>query len=149
MCGHDRASAASERHDHRRGAGALVRAKASERVTDHERERVVAQLRLHVGQGRLSLDEFGERIDEALAARTGAELRVALRELPRIRSAAERRRQRRAVVTPYLLVSSLLVLIWASSGFGFPWPVFPIVGWGLPVLGEWSRLRRKELSVSV
>lgn len=148
MCGHDRSVPESDDRRHGRGAATLVRAKPSERVTDQERQRAVEQLRLHVGAGRLTLDEFGERVDEALGARTGAELRVALRELPRMRTAAERRRQQRAVVTPYLVVSALLVFIWAASGFGFPWPVFPLVGWGLPVLGEWSRLRRKELTVA-
>lgn len=149
MCGHDRSLPERVDAGAGRGAATLVRAKPSERVTDHDRQRAVEQLRLHVGAGRLSLDEFGERVDEALGSRTGAELRGALRELPRMRTAAERRRQQRALVTPYVLVNTLLVLIWAASGFGFPWPIFPLVFWGLPVLGEWSRLRRKELAVAV
>lgn len=34
----------------------------------------------------------------------------------------------------YLLVNAFLVVIWAVSGGGFFWPVFPIVGWGVAVL---------------
>lgn len=31
----------------------------------------------------------------------------------------------------YVLVNALLVGIWAATGAGFFWPVFPIVGWGI------------------
>jgi hypothetical protein len=35
----------------------------------------------------------------------------------------------------YLLVNAFLVVIWAvTSGGGFFWPVFPIVGWGIAVV---------------
>ena len=144
MCGH-RNVAMNERPQ---AASTLVRARPDELVTDLDRERAVEQLRLHVGQGRLSLDEFGQRVDEALAAQTGAELAGALRGLPRLRSAAELRRQRQSIVRPYLVVSALLVVIWAATGFGFPWPLFPLVGWGLPVLRESARLRAGEVGVS-
>src|SRR5262249_35742461 len=43
-------------------------------VSDADRERVAAQLREHYEAGRLTLDEFQERLDEAHAARTGADL---------------------------------------------------------------------------
>lgn len=33
----------------------------------------------------------------------------------------------------YLAVNTFLVLIWAITGIGFFWPVFPIVGWGIGV----------------
>jgi hypothetical protein len=146
MCGHHHRPTMDEGH---RTATTLVRARPDERVTDRDRDRVVKQLTQHVGQGRLTLDEFDERVDEALEARTGAELAAVLRELPRLRTVAELRARQRSVLLPYLLVSALLVTIWtvsvvASGGFVFPWPLFPLLFWGAPAVGEWSRLRRRE-----
>jgi len=34
----------------------------------------------------------------------------------------------------YLCVNALLVIIWAVTGAGFPWFVFPLGGWGIGVL---------------
>ena len=34
----------------------------------------------------------------------------------------------------YLCVNALLVVIWAFTGWGFPWFVFPLGGWGIGVL---------------
>jgi hypothetical protein len=31
----------------------------------------------------------------------------------------------------YVLINGLLVVIWAMTGAGFFWPVFPIAGWGI------------------
>jgi hypothetical protein len=31
----------------------------------------------------------------------------------------------------YVLVNGLLVGIWAATGAGFFWPVFPLLGWGI------------------
>ena len=37
-------------------------------------------------------------------------------------------------LTVYLLVNTMLVIIWAVTGDGFPWFVFPLGGWGIGVL---------------
>ena len=34
----------------------------------------------------------------------------------------------------YILVNILLVIIWAATGAGFPWFIFPLGGWGIGVL---------------
>jgi len=34
----------------------------------------------------------------------------------------------------YILVNVMLVIIWAVTGAGFPWFVFPLGGWGIGVL---------------
>jgi len=34
-------------------------------------------------------------------------------------------------VTFYLVVNVLLIGIWAASGGGYFWPVWPILGWGI------------------
>lgn len=51
-----------------------------------EREQVIRDLTRHCGDGRLTLDELEERIEEAYAATTPEELRHALRELPALRA---------------------------------------------------------------
>lgn len=52
------------------------------RTSDAEREQAVGRLREHAAVGRLTLEEFAGRLDEAYAARTRAELDLVLRELP-------------------------------------------------------------------
>jgi len=34
----------------------------------------------------------------------------------------------------YILVNILLIIIWAATGAGFPWFIFPLGGWGIGVL---------------
>ncbi|GAA0427656.1 hypothetical protein GCM10010357_56660 [Streptomyces luteireticuli] len=52
------------------------------RVSDAERERVAEVLRTAVADGRLDLEEFGERLDAAYKARTRGELEPLVRDLP-------------------------------------------------------------------
>jgi hypothetical protein len=52
------------------------------RVSDAERAHVVEVLQKAIGHGLLSLDEFTERTDAALAAKTRAELNAVLVDLP-------------------------------------------------------------------
>jgi hypothetical protein len=114
------------------------------RVGDAERGRVIDQLAGHHAAGRLTLDEFEERMSSAWAARTGAELEVLVRDLP-----APARSAPRAPAVPrprlddktrtYLAVMALLWLIWLVTGAGYPWPVWPMLGWGIGVVGHQGR----------
>lgn len=52
------------------------------RVSDAEREHVVGVLQKAIGLGMLNLDEFTERTDKALAARTRGDLNAVLTDLP-------------------------------------------------------------------
>jgi hypothetical protein len=52
------------------------------RASHADRELVVAALQRHTAAGRLTLDEFGERVDRALAAVTRGELAAVTRDLP-------------------------------------------------------------------
>lgn len=52
------------------------------RAGDADRERVAARLREHLVAGRLTLDEFSQRVDAAYAARTFADLEALTRDLP-------------------------------------------------------------------
>ena len=52
------------------------------RVGDADREAIAAQLREHYADGRLTLEELNERLDQAFAAKTKADLNTVMRDLP-------------------------------------------------------------------
>jgi hypothetical protein len=52
------------------------------RASDDDRHRVVAALERHTAAGRLTLDEFGERVSRVLAAVTHGELAAVTSDLP-------------------------------------------------------------------
>ena len=53
----------------------------------------------------------------------------------------------RGHVLVYVLVNAFLVVIWAVTGAGFFWPIFPILAWGIGVVGNaWDVYRRDDLS---
>jgi hypothetical protein len=139
MCG-------QHRHRHRRhtatAAGTRLAAD-DKRASDAERDAVVAELRAHAAEGRLTVEELDERITAALAALTRAELARLLDDLPRRpRPVAEQRRDVREHARSYLTVMALLVAIWALTGAGYFWPIWPILGWGIGVLSHASAARR-------
>jgi hypothetical protein len=54
----------------------------------------------------------------------------------------EKKREFEAHLLAYLFVNSFLVVIWAVTGAGFFWPVFPILGWGIGVFFHgWDTFR--------
>ena len=114
------------------------------RVGDAERGRVVDQLADHHAAGRLTLAEFEERMSTAWTARTGGELEVLVRDLPALpgpsRPASRApARPRLALDSPtrtYLAVIALLWLIWLVTGAGYPWPIWPMLGWGIGIAGH-------------
>ena len=56
------------------------------RVGDADRDAVAAQLREHYADGRLTLEELNERLDQTFAAKTKADLNTVMRDLPQARS---------------------------------------------------------------
>jgi hypothetical protein len=64
----------------------------SARASDDDREQAVLALRDHLVAGRLTLDEFSERVELAYRARTGTELVAVGSELPALRKTPKRRR---------------------------------------------------------
>jgi hypothetical protein len=63
------------------------------RVSDAERERTVDSLREHLVQGRLTLEEFTQRMTSAYSATTSADLAVLEDDLPGASAPPERRRR--------------------------------------------------------
>ena len=58
------------------------------RASDEDRDRLVDQLQRHAVAGRLSMDEYAERVDRVLVARTHGELAAVVHDLP-VESAAD------------------------------------------------------------
>ena len=88
------------------------------RASDADRDRTAALLREHLAAGRLSSEEFNERLDKAYAAKTLGELDQLLSDLPGIDlyhlpdHSVERRRG-------------------GGSPFGLPWLLAPRGGTGI------------------
>jgi hypothetical protein len=115
------------------------------RASDADRERVAERLRDAAGEGRLTAEELEERLERAFAGRTDAELAPLVADLPPTVSspapAAARHRVRRRGPDPdhlraYIAVNLMLVAIWALTGAGYFWPIWPILGWGIGVIAD-------------
>lgn len=52
------------------------------RIADADRDRVVDFLRFHCAEGRLTLDEFSDRVGDVYGAKTSTELAAAIADLP-------------------------------------------------------------------
>ena len=110
------------------------------RIGDADRERTADRLRRAAGEGRLSPEELEERLEAAFAARIAADLAPLVADLPPERAPrAPRRGPARGRcghggLRPFVTTSILLIAIWALTGAGYFWPVWPILGWGVFVL---------------
>jgi 2TM domain len=50
-------------------------------------------------------------------------------------------------IVVYVIVNAMLVAIWAITGGGFFWPIFPILGWGIGVAANaWDVYGRKPIT---
>lgn len=110
---------------------------ASIRASDREREVAASRLREHAAEGRLSVDELVTRLEATFAATTRGELEALFGDLPRKAdsgASGRRRAHRWPQARIYLAVSLLMILIWASTGMGYFWPAWPMLGWGIGVV---------------
>lgn len=136
------------------------------RASDDDRDRTASLLREHHAAGRLTVDEFSERLDATYAAKTVGQLQELLSDLPsidlyRLPEQDMRRRQHeqggqpavqqgrlsphwRAAWGSWASVSLLLAVIWligtASSGFGNlqgMWFLWVAGPWGAILLSRW------------
>jgi DUF1707 SHOCT-like domain len=76
----------------------LVAHEPDHRVSDADRDDVVERLRLACAEGRLTLEEFSDRVGEVYEARTGAELAEVTADLPVVVEPPEPVRHTRWVV---------------------------------------------------
>lgn len=127
------------------------------RVSDADRERTAQLLQEHFSAGRLSQDEFTERMDRAYAAKTIGEIDALLADLPRIDlyrlpdatltrdprqlPPAGRRGRRsgwRRVWGAWLVISLICVADWASGAARHTWwPLWVAGSFGLLIGGSW------------
>jgi hypothetical protein len=99
-------------------------------VSDADRARVADQLLEHYESGRLTLDEFQERLDETHSARTESQLERVMRQLPspKLPTVRPRDTRWRSLAFQYALVNLIAVLIWVFSGSnGDFWPKWVFV----------------------
>lgn len=132
------------------------------RASDDDRERVVAILRDAHAEGRLTRDEFDERLESTYAARTYNDLNGLLTDLPAsggqlakpsggslapkpspgpIRHKARRaaRKVLNALWWFYAITVTINVVVWGSVSLATPesppfWPVFVAGPWGVVML---------------
>jgi hypothetical protein len=110
-------------------------------ASDGDREQVAERLRAASAEGRLTAEELEERLERAFSARTAGELEPLVADLPAVERApapASRRRRGpdRDHLRAYIAVNLLLVAIWALTGAGYFWPIWPILGWGIGVVAD-------------
>ena len=97
------------------------------RASDAERDATVERLSAASGEGRLTLDEFSQRMDRATSARTRAELDALVADLPAPSGAAE-------------------MAVAAAAPGRTSWHVSPVGG--LRVYGPW-RMERQVVVISI
>jgi hypothetical protein len=106
-------------------------------ASDADRDRVAERLRAASAEGRLTAEELEERLEKAFSARTDAELEPLVDDLPApARAVVRRRRRDNEHVRAYVATMALLVAIWALTGAGYFWPIWPMLGWGIGVLAD-------------
>jgi hypothetical protein len=132
------------------------------RASDADRERAATLLREHHAAGRLTTDEFGERVEQVFAAKTLGELDTVLADLPAIDlyqlpdAGIERARSRRpggsglarrgdgtlsprqiATWLTWTAASAMLLLVWLGVGIaagGAAW-----LPWFLLIVIPWAQ----------
>ncbi|GAB3152806.1 DUF1707 SHOCT-like domain-containing protein [Microbispora hainanensis] len=126
------------------------------RASDGDRDRVAAALREHVAEGRLTMDEFNERLEAVYQSRTYGELarltsdlpEIDLHRLPAATEPVQRAQPARPDKTPGSLksawgawagASGVTWMIWlfttiASGHFIPPWPMWVMGPWGVILL---------------
>jgi hypothetical protein len=104
------------------------------RVSQAERDEVVTVLAGHFADGRLTVEEYEERVEAALAARTGRDLEPLLEDLPAADPPAapartRQRRERRSLGSPLvparLLAVAAVVILAIATGPWALWLLWP------------------------
>ncbi|AWS48155.1 DUF1707 domain-containing protein [Streptosporangium sp. 'caverna'] len=125
------------------------------RASDGDRDKVASVLREHYAQGRLTVEEFDERLEQLYTSRTYGELATLTSDLPDVdlqglSNASSRLSERggrpggvqashgalRSIWAVWAVASGVNWMVWfivgATDGFDFPYP------WPLWVMGPWG-----------
>jgi hypothetical protein len=134
------------------------------RASDADRDRAASLLREHHAAGRLTAEEFSERLDRAFGAKTVGEIDRLLGDLPSIdlyrlpdavltRQPRQRQPVRRttgrrgsaawrAAWGVWFTVSLVCFVIWGlTSAPGYVWPLWVAAPWGAILAGSWATAR--------
>jgi hypothetical protein len=134
------------------------------RASDSDRDRTAALLREHHAAGRLTPEEFSDRLDRAFEAKTAGEIDALLKDLPsidlyRLPDAVLTRQPRqrlparptsgrrgsaawRAAWGVWFTVSLVCFVIWGlTSAPGYVWPLWVAGPWGAVLAGSWLTAR--------
>jgi Domain of unknown function (DUF1707) len=120
------------------------------RASDHEREAVAQTLKQSAVEGRLDAVELETRLDLAYGATLRADLLPLLTDLPK--PPAKRPQPESSEppwFAPVIPLAILLIAIWALTGAGYFWPMWPIGGVLLASLagsGHGSCARQKRVT---
>jgi Domain of unknown function (DUF1707)/2TM domain len=108
------------------------------RISDLDRELAARRLCDAAAAGILSLSELEWRLDRVLSAATHGQLEALLLDVPAPRPVRESpiRGWLRAHLGAFVILNSGLAAIWAAAGFGYFWPIWPLIGWGMVIAGH-------------
>lgn len=121
------------------------------RASDVDRDRVAAVLREHTAQGRITVDEFNERLEQVYQSKTYGELAKVTSDLPDVdlRSLPAKVAQpgakggmhpgMKAAWAAWATASAVNWVIWlivslSSGNFVYPWPLWVMGPWGAILL---------------
>jgi hypothetical protein len=107
------------------------------RVSDHEREAIAQALRQHAVEGRLDAAELEARLERAYGASLRADLVPLLADLPAAPAPRPPAQPADPLwIAPVIPLAVLLIAIWALTGGGYFWPIWPI---GAVLLASFKR----------
>ncbi|GAA2312542.1 DUF1707 domain-containing protein [Nonomuraea roseoviolacea subsp. roseoviolacea] len=124
------------------------------RASDSDRDRVAAVLREHTAQGRITMDEFNERLEQLYQSKTYGELERLTSDLPDVdlrhrqlakksdKDAAKKAKTHagmRAAWGAWAMASSINWVIWlivsvTADHWIYPWPLWVMGPWGVVLL---------------
>jgi hypothetical protein len=111
------------------------------RASDAERERIVRDLSRHLGDGRLDLAEYDQRVAQVYRTTAREELTGVLADLPALSAASTVKSRSRFPIwqrieaSAWLSVGLLVLVIWtvislSVGAFTYFWPIWVIGPWG-------------------
>ena len=111
----------------------------TDRAGDRDRQKTATRLGQALAQGYLEMGEYDRRLQTAFQTQTAGELKQLVADLPleRIRRADPRRRAARQAaarlgvrihLAAFLTMTTVVLSVWAATGAGYFWPIWPILG---------------------